>query len=363
MVGLVIGLAVPAVAGGTSDSPGTNQACDTPPGGTTTCFTGSTAIQQAVDNDGTNGGGGTVNVGKGTFSPISITTDGLLLNGSGPGTIIAGTVDDNSNPQHYLIRAFKSTPGFAHQLRVQNLTLLGTAAAGHRGSEFNLRDQNQNNLDTITNVWFAVASDSRGSVRALYAYNSYAPLVFTRNTMAHTQYGLLLETGGGSGTTMFEANSITYNLFDLKLAPSAISHSGVSGIQVSIDNPGPTTSGAQDYSSNAFTYSDGDVNTVGLLVNGHTTGTPCCTSTNGLPTTIGFHSNNLGHVDAGVVNQVAAALTATDTFWGCSTGPDVGSPTPTSGSNACADADQAPGTIYTDPFLTSPAHLEEVGAT
>jgi len=359
---LIVGLTVTsAVAATSSDAVADNQACDTPPGGSATCFSGPTAIQAAVSNDP---GGGTVNVGKGTFSSVIIATDGLTLNGSGQGTVIAGTISDSgtsSTPpcSSSLICAYKNSPGFAHPLRIQNFALLGTVPSGTRGSEITLKDQNMNNLDTITNNWFKVSSTSQGSIRGLYSYNSYAPLVLNRNTFTHTQYGALLETGGGTGTTFFASNTITGNLFDhLVKAPSAPS-AGVTAIAVSIDNPGPTTSGGQDYSGNSFVYDDNVINATGLDVYGH--GSP---SNNGLATTIQFHSNNLNHVDLGVINETTSGpISATDTFWGCAQGPDV-NPAPGTGTNACADADSAnPAVTYTNPFLTGPAHLEEVGAS
>jgi hypothetical protein len=356
---LMVGLAVPAFAvTNVSD----NEACDTTAAATpvTTCFTGPTAIQQAVAADT---GGGTVNVGKGTFAgPVSITTDGLTLNGSGQGTISTGTIDDSTSTS--LIYAYKNSPGFTHPLTIQNLNLRGTVLAGKRGSEITLKDQNQNNLDTITNNWFTVASGTQGSVRGLYSYNSYAPLVLNRNTFSHTQYGVLLETGGGSGSTTFGSNTITYNLFDhLTKAPSPLG-AVAAAIQLSIDNPGPATAEAQNYSDNTFVFDNNQVNSTGLDVYGHGSG-PTATSNNGLPTTIEFHSNNLTGVALGVLNETTQGpMSATDTFWGCSQGPDVNPASDTdTGANGCADVYGAPAYTYTTPYLTGPAHLEEVGAT
>jgi hypothetical protein len=345
-----LGLAAPALAGDVHSSDGVkdHQACGTTASNTpvTTCYTGSTAIQDAANAAG---GGGTVNVGKGTFGPVTL-SDGITLLGSGHDTIIAGTV---SEPNTSLIYAFASAPGFSHPLRISSINLSATAAPGTRGNEITLRDQNRDSLDTITNTWFTVASGSQGSVRGLYTYNSYAPLVLTRSTFSRTQDGILLETGGGTGT-MFGASSINYNLFDhLKRAPAPLGF--VTAIQVSIDNPGPMTAGAQDFSRNNFVFDDSE-GTTGLEVNGH--GMP---SDNGLPTTIGFHSNNLDHTDLGVLNETEGQLSATDTWWGCPTGPDV-NPAMGAGSNGCAELVGDPAVTFWTPWLTSKAPIS-VGAT
>jgi len=297
------------------------------------------------------GGGGTVNVGKGTFSPITF-TDGLTLVGSGPDTIITGTIDDNTNTS--LIRAYANSPGFAHPLRVQRLNLRGKALPGTRGTEVVLRDQNQSSLDTFSNNWFTLAKDSTGSVRGLYSANSYAPLVLNHNSFVHTQYGVLLETGSGSGS-IFGASSITGNLFDhLQRAPNPVGFGNA--IQVSVNSPGPLTAGGQDFSGNRFVYDDAE-NSVAFEYNGHGG-----TSDNGLPTLIGYHWNNLEHVDVGVLNETTGGkLSATDVFWGCSQGPDV-NPAPGTGSKSCADAYGDPAITYTTPWLEGPAPLKTPGA-
>jgi hypothetical protein len=265
---VAVGLAASAIAGDlhSSDGVGHNQACGTtaanPPA--TRCFNGPTAIQSAVTFAN---GGGTVNVGDGTYNPVTL-SDGLTLIGSGHGTIIAGPVDETA-PGTSLIRAYADNPGFLHPLTIQGFDLQGTAAAGHRGSEITLKDQNQYSLDTITNNEFSVSKDSQGSVRGLWEYNSYAPLVLTHNSFEKTQYGVLLETGGGTGLTMFGANTISDNDFDhLAKAPAPLG-AVAAVIQVSISNPGPAKAGAQDYSGNSIEFDPKETNSTALDVYGH----------------------------------------------------------------------------------------------
>jgi hypothetical protein len=57
-----------------------------------------------------------------------------------------------------------------------------------------------------------------------------------------------------------------------------------------------------------------------------------------------------------VLNETEGMLSATDTWWGCPTGPDV-NPASGTGTNACTDLFGDPAVTFWTPWLTSKATL------